>query len=38
VTGKGAYGFVLATTSSDGVDFSSKEGRAAPHLVVTTSP
>ena len=40
VTGNGTYGFDLATTSSDGVDFRSREHTTAtqrPELVVTTS-
>jgi chitodextrinase len=36
VTGDGVYGFVLIGTSSDGVDMSSREGSAAPQLVLST--
>jgi len=35
VAGDGTYSFVLAGTSTDGVDFSSREGSHAPELVVT---
>ena len=36
VTGNGTFSFTLATTSSDGVDFYSREGTTKPQLVVTT--
>ena len=35
VTGEGTFSFVLAGTSTDGLDLSSKEGVNAPELVVT---
>lgn len=35
VTGNGTFSFVLAGTSTDGLDFSSKESVNAPELVVT---
>jgi hypothetical protein len=35
VTGEGTFSFVLAGTSTDGLDLSSKEGANAPELVVT---
>jgi hypothetical protein len=35
VTGNGTFSFVLAGTSTDGLDLSSKEGVNAPELVVT---
>jgi hypothetical protein len=35
VTGNGTFSFVLAGTSTDGLDLSSKEGAHAPELVVT---
>jgi hypothetical protein len=35
VTGDGTYSFVLATDATDLVGFSSREGNAAPELVVT---
>jgi hypothetical protein len=34
VGGSGTYGFALATSSSDGVDFDSREAANAPRLVV----
>ena len=37
VPGDGTYSFVLAGTSSDGVDFSSREATNKPQLVVTTA-
>ncbi len=37
VPGDGTYNFVLAGTSSDGVDFSSREATNKPQLVVTTA-
>jgi glucose/arabinose dehydrogenase len=37
VSGNGTYTFVLATTSSDGVDFHSREGSLPPQLVLTVS-
>jgi calcineurin-like phosphoesterase family protein len=36
VMGNGTFSFKLATTSSDGVDFYSREGTQKPQLVVTT--
>ena len=35
VTGNGTFSFVLAGTSTDGLDLSSREGAHAPELVVT---
>jgi chitodextrinase len=35
-TGTGTYGFALRGSSSDGVDFDSREGARPPQLVVTT--
>jgi chitodextrinase len=37
VRGAGTYDFTLATGSSDGVNFDSREGSQSPRLVVTTS-
>ena len=37
VVGDGTYNFVLAGTSTDGVDFSSREATNKPQLVVTTA-
>jgi hypothetical protein len=36
VTGNATYDFVLAGTSSDGIDFQSREGTNKPQLVVST--
>jgi acid phosphatase type 7 len=38
VSGNGTYDFVLAGTSTDGVDFQSREATNDPQLVVTTGP
>lgn len=38
VTKNGTYSFVLASSSSDGLTFSSREGSAQPQLVVTYIP
>ena len=38
VSGGGTYSFLLAGTSTDGVDFSSREGANKPQLVVTSAP
>ncbi|MGZ9160903.1 MAG: CBM96 family carbohydrate-binding protein, partial [Candidatus Limnocylindrales bacterium] len=38
VVGNGSFGFVLATTSSDGIDLHAREGALPPQLVVRTSP
>lgn len=35
VTGNGSYSFLIATTSSDGAHFSSREGEYPPQLVLT---
>ncbi len=35
ISGNGVYSFVLAADSTDGVKFSSREGAAAPQLVLT---
>ncbi len=37
VPGDGTYNFVLAGTSTDGIDFSSREATNKPQLVVTTA-
>jgi chitodextrinase len=37
VTGNGTYNLVLAGTSTDGVDFSSREATNKPQLVITTT-
>jgi hypothetical protein len=36
VPGNGTYSFVLVTTSTDGVDFQSRESTIAPALIVTS--
>jgi parallel beta-helix repeat protein len=38
VTGDGTYSFVLVTTSTDSVSFSSREGSQAPQLVLYIGP
>ena len=38
VTGVGTYSFELATASSDGANFSSRDGAFAPELVIETTP
>jgi calcineurin-like phosphoesterase family protein/fibronectin type III domain protein len=38
VSGNGTYDFVLAGTSTDGVDFQSREAANDPQLVITTGP
>jgi hypothetical protein len=37
VTGNGTYNFVFVATSSDGMDFYSREGTFAPELVITVA-
>ena len=38
VTGNGTFSFILVSTSTDGADFSSREGTNKPQLVVTHTP
>jgi hypothetical protein len=38
VNGDGTYTFALVADGTDGVTFSSREGTAAPQLVVTYTP
>ena len=38
VAGYGTFSFGVSSTSSNGADYSSKEGASAPQLVVTVSP
>ncbi|HSB02497.1 MAG TPA: DNRLRE domain-containing protein, partial [Anaerolineales bacterium] len=38
VTGDGTYTFALIADSTDGINFSSREGTAPPQLVVTFGP
>jgi acid phosphatase type 7 len=37
ITGDGTYSLRVSTTSTDGADYSSKEGANPPQLVITTS-
>jgi membrane protein involved in D-alanine export len=38
VTGNGTFSFVLATPSTDGITFSSREGGQPPQLIIATRP
>ena len=38
ITGDGTYSLRISSTSSDGADYSSKEGANPPHLIIETGP